>query len=492
MPGKMVILPGEPNDQNRDYLPEAIKGSKMVVNENGNNSQVYPERLQEFHGDVVGDGLEDTWYEYVPASYDPAKKTPLVFSMHGGLMTGWGQCIYTGWTLVADREGFILVFPSAHARRFWQVECEPERKEELTTPNASGFWMNPFPDDIRENHDANLVLALIQRMKDRYHIDESRIYMQGMSMGNAMTAMMAKHYAHLFAGMAGSGGTSRKAQFFHPDGTVTHRSLPVAAWQTRLELDGPPPFSDESFEDAVVHNRRYWLTVNGCEELPRIKIVGEKNLAYYRGRQADYVFCDVKNRDHGQTLDDAEFVWDYLFSGAKRLPDGRIEMTEPAEPFTPNAFSAALADKHANAWLNGEIEPLAGPAFYWQKLKYHGLNGGEIVRGRYLMAPVSFLAKAAGASLNEWDQGASAEMALPGGVTAQFARGSIGAVVSNHLFAMDCEAVERDGALYLPAAWFFRMVLGRQVSECGGVLYAADCYGELSMHMARLLRDLLA
>lgn len=492
MTGKMIVLPGEPNDANRDYLPESIKGSKMVVNENGNNSQVYPERLQEFHGDLVGDGQEDTWFEYVPENYDPAKKTPLVFSMHGGLMTGWGQCIYTGWTMVADREGFIVVFPSAANRRFWQVECEPERKKELTTPNASGFWMNPFPDDIKENHDANLVLALIERMKQRYNIDESRLYMQGMSMGNAMTAMMAKYYSHLFAGMAGSGGTSRTSQFFHPDGTVTHCSLPVAAWQTRLELDGPPPFSDESFEDAVVNNRKYWLIVNECRQAPLIKIVGEKNLAYYRGEKADYVFCDVKNRDHGQTLDDAEFVWDYLFSGARRMPDGSIHMTQAEEPFTPNAFSAVLAEGNENALLNGERIRLTGKPFYWEKLKYHGLNGGEKVRGRYLMAPVSFLAKAAEAEIKTWDDGASAEMKLPDGLTVQTARGSIGAVINNHLFSMDCEAVQRNGELYMPAAWFFRMVLGRQVSECHSVLYASDCYGELSMHMARLLRDLTA
>jgi hypothetical protein len=103
--GKIIILPGTPNDENRDYLPEAIKGSDMVVNENGNSSQVYPERLKEY-SDVVLDGVKDTWYEYVPATYDGSKKTPLVVSMHGGLMTGWGQAIYTSWTLVADREGF--------------------------------------------------------------------------------------------------------------------------------------------------------------------------------------------------------------------------------------------------------------------------------------------------------------------------------------------------------------------------------------------------
>jgi len=33
---KITLLVGEPNDENRDYLPEAIKHSRMVVNENGN------------------------------------------------------------------------------------------------------------------------------------------------------------------------------------------------------------------------------------------------------------------------------------------------------------------------------------------------------------------------------------------------------------------------------------------------------------------------
>ena len=64
---KIFILPGEPNDANREYLPEAIKGSNMVVNENGNNSQVYPPGLKEYKG-CLADGVEDVWYEYVPAS----------------------------------------------------------------------------------------------------------------------------------------------------------------------------------------------------------------------------------------------------------------------------------------------------------------------------------------------------------------------------------------------------------------------------------------
>ena len=66
---KLRLQAGNPNDANRDYVPMGIKGTDMTVNENGNNSQVYPERLQECTG-VLADSLIDHWYEYVPASYD--------------------------------------------------------------------------------------------------------------------------------------------------------------------------------------------------------------------------------------------------------------------------------------------------------------------------------------------------------------------------------------------------------------------------------------
>ena len=65
---KIHLLPGELNDENRDYLPQAIKGSTMVVNENGNNSQVYPKNLKEYRGDLLGDGITDTWDVYGPDS----------------------------------------------------------------------------------------------------------------------------------------------------------------------------------------------------------------------------------------------------------------------------------------------------------------------------------------------------------------------------------------------------------------------------------------
>ena len=48
MEHKLRLQPGDLNDENRDYLPPAIKNSRLVVNENGINSQVYPARLADY------------------------------------------------------------------------------------------------------------------------------------------------------------------------------------------------------------------------------------------------------------------------------------------------------------------------------------------------------------------------------------------------------------------------------------------------------------
>lgn len=490
MKNKINLLAGNPNDDNRDYLPEAIKGSDMVVNENGNNSQVYPKLLKEYKECLIGDEI-DVWYEYVPESYDPAKKTPLVFSMHGGLMTGWGQAVYTSWTHIADREGFILVFPNAHSRRFWQIECPKDKIEECTAPNPSGVFLNDVPETAGDSYDVKVVFALIRKMKEKYNIDEGRLYMQGMSLGNAMTAMMARHFGNYFAGMAGSAGCAAEGLLYDKDGHLINEGGPLAIWQTRVELDSNPPGSNLTYEDAVVKNREYWCQVNGCEEIPQIKLEGENNFAFYRGSRADYVFRDVKNRDHGQTFDDAELVWDYLFSGVRRNEDGIIEYIGSSDVRQGDKLSFAVMPDSMYAWVNNEKVKMPVRSFLWQKLKYHGLNGDQIVRGEYNMVPAEFLAKVFGAQFAYEEDGKKAELTMPDGRVLQFAQGCIGCVIDNRIRSMFCEAVQREKTLFISAEWFCQEVCRLWVKENDHVIYSTDHPFELSGNMARLIRDLL-
>lgn len=256
-----------------------------------------------------------------------------------------------------------------------------------------------------------------------------------------------------------------------------------------MEFDQAPPGSEDSVEDVVVKNREYWLRINGCHDLPALKIDGENNFAFYRGEKADFVFRDVKNRDHGQTFDEAELVWDYLFSGSLRKADGAAAYTRPHCAREGDKACIALADDCACGWVNGARVKLPARSLLWRKLKYHGLHGGAIVRGEYCMVPASFLAEAVGASYTESE--GRAEMGLKDGRVLQFARGCIGCTVDDRVRAMLCEPIERNGMLYLSGEWFCRDILGWHVSTCGHVLYATDHYALLSANMARLIRDLL-
>ena len=441
MKKNITILPGRPDDDNREYLPEKLKGTDIVVNENGNNSIVYPKRLKEFREAVI-DGTEDTWYEYVPESYDGSSKAPLVIGLHGGLMTGWGHAVYTSWTLVADREGFICLFPDAHEKRMWMNEGVFDN---FTQDMAPDLPIVLPPDKIEDNHDVNMILALIERMKEKYNIDEGRIFMQGMSMGNIMTGQFARYYGNILAGAAGSGGPVEPATIFDKDGAVKNRAGHLAIWQSRPEKNGLPP--GKSYDEFTVNklNRFYWMKINECEPIPEISILGENNFAFYKGKKADLVYLDIKNRDHGQTLDEAFLYWDYLFSGTRREADGSITHTDTILPRKGDEFAFAVAEGFDRAW-----------------------SGNRTVQMREK----------------------AVTLMLKDGRRVQFAEGSIGCVIEDSVRSMYCEALRRGEELLVSVEWFTQYLLNLQISYCNGMVYVTDHFTNLSANMVDLIKDI--
>jgi len=484
----MRILPGTPDDENREYLPEKIKNSDIVVNENGNNSQVYPAGLEE-HIDYMGNDFKNTWYEYVPKSYDPSKKTPLVISNHGGLMTGWGQCIYTSWTQVADRDTVIVIFPNASSKRLWRLEGGPveDKVAKMMPPEMSQEIVS-----VEESVDVKFIQALIDYACEKYNIDTERIFMQGMSNGSMFTAQYEKYFGNRLAGGANSGGsTPNLRQLYEEDMTIKNFGGPTPVWHSVPETNGCPPWSE--FEDNLCYrySRNYWLEVNECDYIPEISIIGENNMAFYTGKKADYVYMDIKNRDHGQTLDEACLVWDYFFSGLRRKADGTIVDEGSRIPRKGDAFGIAIAENASKAWFGNALVDMGKPALMWKKYKYHGLNGGQKVKGEYLMAPLSFLATCFEAELTYEEDHLSAVLQLKDGRILQVARGSIGCIIDNTMRAMYCEALDRNGELYISLEWFARYIMNLVATRFEDVLYVTDHHAELADTFAALLRDLL-
>lgn len=165
---------------------------------------------------------------------------------------------------------------------------------------------------------------------------------------------------------------------------------------------------------------------------------------------------------------------------------------ESVRPRVGDAFAMAFSAGYRTCWFENRLRPLAAAPVQWQKLKYHGLNGGQIVRGDYLCVPLSFLAKAVGAEYLPGEDALTVTLKLPDGREVQFARGSIGCIVDDTLRSMYCEALHREGELLVSVEWFCKYLFNYHVSTCNGVVYVTDHFVDLSFFMADLIKDLFA
>ncbi len=64
------------------------------------------------NGSLVSSGEKRSYLLYVPDSYNPAKPTPLVITIHGFMQWPAHQARISRWNDLADEYGFIVVYPS--------------------------------------------------------------------------------------------------------------------------------------------------------------------------------------------------------------------------------------------------------------------------------------------------------------------------------------------------------------------------------------------
>jgi len=124
------------------------------------------------------DGRRREYTLYIPPSYDRSKPTPLVISIHGAGLWGQAQRRISLWDRLADREGFIVAYPSAIRGRGPMVWHEG--------------GMGPTPD-------TRFIGALIDTLASQYNVDPARIYANGLSNGGGMTWGLSCKLPHRIA-----------------------------------------------------------------------------------------------------------------------------------------------------------------------------------------------------------------------------------------------------------------------------------------------------
>jgi poly(hydroxyalkanoate) depolymerase family esterase len=115
-----------------------------------------------------------------------ARGAPLVVVLHGCTQTAAGYDHGAGWSQLADECGFALLFA---------------QQQRANNPNLCFNWFSPV-DARRDSGEALSIRQMIAAMVTTHGIDESRIFVTGLSAGGAMTAIMLATYPEVFAGGA--------------------------------------------------------------------------------------------------------------------------------------------------------------------------------------------------------------------------------------------------------------------------------------------------
>lgn len=121
---------------------------------------------------------------YLPADLPSA--SPLVVVLHGCTQSAADYDCGSGWSTLAERHGFALLYP-----------------EQRAANNASRCFNWFAPDDIaRGRGETASIRQMIAHVTDHHSIDPARVFITGLSAGGAMTMTMLATCPEVFAGGA--------------------------------------------------------------------------------------------------------------------------------------------------------------------------------------------------------------------------------------------------------------------------------------------------
>jgi polyhydroxybutyrate depolymerase len=145
--------------------------------------------------------LERSYRVYIPVSYsETGDPVPLVIVMHGAGGTGAGTESFTGFNTLADTENFIVVYPDG----------------------VNNVWNDGRQGDPRVGtvNDVQFLSDVVAFMGESLHIDATRVYATGYSMGGMMAYRLGCERSNRFAAVASVASTMPEYLINRCDGSA--------------------------------------------------------------------------------------------------------------------------------------------------------------------------------------------------------------------------------------------------------------------------------
>jgi poly(hydroxyalkanoate) depolymerase family esterase len=309
---------------------------------------------------------------YVPPALAPG--SALVVVLHGCTQSAAVYDHGSGWSTLAERHGFALLFP-----------------EQSSANNAAGCFNWFVPDDVRRGSgEAMSIHGMIRTMIDAHDLDPARVFVTGLSAGAASSMAMLAAYPELFAGGAiiaglpyGCAGSVREAfDRMRGHGLPPARELAARAraasphrgpWPTLSVWHGTADHTvSPANADAIVAQ---WCGLLGLAAAPDVVETG--------GRHERRAWRDAAGREaveawrisglgHGTPIDagpggvgaSAPFMLDVGISSTQHIAHRWGLAPAPAEVADGRAAAATRAAPAPAEWaaFTGPASPLPQPA----------------------------------------------------------------------------------------------------------------------------------
>jgi polyhydroxybutyrate depolymerase len=235
---------------------------------------------------------------HVPPRYDGKTPLPVVIMLHGGGGQARGAMEETGWSVKANQENFLVVYPEG-------VPRDPARRPSFATnPQRwnEGARRSIVPDTQKRIDDCGFILALLDDVGVRLRVDSRRIYATGFSNGASMTFRLGRELAARLAAIAPVAGSdwleeptlARPVSLLYITGTQDPLN-PIEGGDIKF---GDKPAGRKPPVHASIQK---WVQLLGCA--PKPKVIYDQDgvwgVAYTGGKEnAEVVVYTVAGMGH--------------------------------------------------------------------------------------------------------------------------------------------------------------------------------------------------
>jgi feruloyl esterase len=202
---------------------------------------------------------------YVPKAVSPSPA--LVVVLHGCTQNAAGYDHGSGWSALADRYGFVLLYAE---------------QQEANNPNRCFNWFQ-VSDIERNRGEAHSIRQMVEHAVRQHTVDRSRVFVTGLSAGGAMTSTMLATYPEVFASGAIVAGLPYRCATSVPEAfecMFQGQTRPAQEWgdlvRNASSHQGPWPRVSvwHGSADATVKPMnageilKQWTNVHGLESAP--------------------------------------------------------------------------------------------------------------------------------------------------------------------------------------------------------------------------------